>query len=91
LHNVINNLASARYQYNRALRNGFNKSGKALIELAILEDGTVFNAKIVAKDFSYPLFEENLINTINKWKFETISAPGDTTLFRCILVFSKTN
>jgi phosphotransferase system HPr-like phosphotransfer protein len=81
-------LAKARFAYNRALRDGFKCNAKIILEIIVLGSGKIENVKIIAKDYDFPSFDVDLIETIKKWDFGTIPNLNDTTIIQYPFVFT---
>jgi len=65
------------YCYNNMVKIVGKKSGKVNILFSITVNGSVKDIKIVESDFKSAKFDDCLINSIVKWKFDSISSNGE--------------
>ena len=61
-----------KYIYNKRLRAGDKLSGRMLVEITILADGTVAKAGVVSSDVGDQSFEQAVTQRIQTWKFHAV-------------------
>ena len=76
---VLENISSLRYAYNRLLRENPQLHGKITLRFAMDESGTVIFCEIVQSTINDDAFEQQVRNSVRRWKFEEIDRVGDVT------------
>jgi hypothetical protein len=88
---ILQNLASLRYEYHNRLRNKPYLEGKIVVKFSIDEMGKVVFCHILASTMNDSIFEAIVVNKIKSWNFDRINKPGDTTEIVYPFNFSETN
>ncbi len=86
---VMQNIASLRYAYNKRLREKPGLKGKITVKFAIDEFGKVLFCKLEESTLSDSDLETQVVDKINRWRFEEIDKPGDVTEVVYPFVFSQ--
>jgi TonB family protein len=73
LKKVIDGHSSAlQYIYNKRLRTGIKLSGKMLVGIEIMADGSVSEAKVIQSNMGDQQFENDIVQQIQRWKFRAV-------------------
>jgi TonB family protein len=77
--NVMANLPTPRYAYNKRLREKPGIKGKITVKYAIDELGTTVSCILVSSTVNDSKLEQIVLEIIKTWKFEKIDKSGDVT------------
>jgi len=69
---IDDNSRELRYLYNKRLRTGVKLSGKIVMAIKIMADGSVDSAHVIESNMGDSEFEQLIANQINKWKFKAV-------------------
>lgn len=69
---IDENSRELRYLYNKRLRKGIKLSGKMIVAIRILADGSVGSAQVIETSMGDTEFEEQISNQIIGWKFKAV-------------------
>jgi TonB family protein len=90
LRGVLNKyMGRLQYIYNKHLKLAPEIGGKVEVEVTINQDGTVGNATILLSEIAIPQFQQEIIDAVRRWKYDTI-AQGQVKVVYPIL-FVKMN
>jgi TonB family protein len=67
--------------YNRRLQKNPNMQGRLTVEFIISSEGQVLKCRILSSSLSDPLFENEVVREILKWKFPSVEKGTTTVLY----------
>ncbi len=86
---VLDGLSFVRYQYNNALKEGYEGSAYMVLKIKILANGKVEEIEADTISFNFPSLKEGIFKEIKKWDFGSSSYSDDTTWIRLPLQFTQ--
>ncbi len=86
---VNSNMQGLRYIFNRHLRNNPGMKGKVTVKWAIDEFGKVLFCKVSSSNVNNKAFEDEILKSIRRWRFNRIEVAGDVTEVVYPFVFTQ--
>ncbi len=84
---LMKNMGRLQYIYNKYLKLNPDMGGKVQVEITINADGTVAKAVVLSSEIAISEFQNEIIDAIKRWKYETIASGAMTVV--CPIVFYK--
>lgn len=69
---IDGNVNQLRYIYNKRLRVGENFSGRVIVQMDIMPDGSIANPLVINSSVGHETFEKEVVEKIKTWKFREV-------------------